>query len=55
VKDDVEMAIQAAQAMASMARQDVAIMPDLSTKLLKDAEQAPLEIIRYNKGERNET
>jgi len=51
VKDDVEIAIQSAVTMAERSGRDVAIMPDLSIKLLKDVSETPLEIIRYSKGE----
>lgn len=45
--DDCKVAIQAAESMASRFREDVAIMPDLAVVLLRDAQQTPLEIIRY--------
>jgi hypothetical protein len=51
MKDDVEIAIQSAVTMAERSGRDVALMPDLSIKFLKDADQDPLEIIRYSKGE----
>lgn len=54
MKDDVEIAIQSAVTMAERSRRDVAIMPDLSTRFLKDADGTVLEIIRYSKGERDE-
>ena len=54
MKDDVEIAIQSAVTMAERSGRDVAIMSDLSTRFLKDAEGTVLEIIRYSKGERDE-
>jgi len=51
VKEDIEIAIQSAVTMAERTGRDVAIMPDLSVRLLKDATETPLEIIRYSKGE----
>jgi len=54
VKDDIEIAIQSAVTMAEITGRDVAIMPDLSTRFLRDAEGTVLEIIRYSKGERDE-
>ena len=47
MKNDAQLALEAAESMAKRMKQDVAIMMDLSTKLLKDAKEPPLEIIRY--------
>lgn len=47
MKNDAQLALEAAESMAKRLEQDVAIMMDLSTKLLKDADETPLEIIRY--------
>ena len=47
MKNDAQLALEAAESMAKRMKQDVAIMMDLSTKLLKDVDETPLEIIRY--------
>ena len=47
MKNDAQLAVEAAESMAKRMKQDVAIMMDLSTKLLKDVDETPLEIIRY--------
>ena len=47
----MEIAIQSAVTMAERSGRDVAIMPDLSVRLLRDVTETPLEIIRYSKGE----
>ena len=47
MKNDAQLALEAAESMAKRLEQDVAIMMDLSTKLLKDVDETPLEIIRY--------
>lgn len=51
MKDDIEIAIQSAVTMAERTKRDVAIMPDLSVRILGDVSETPLEIIRYSKGE----
>ena len=47
MKNDAQLALEAAESMAQRMKQDVAIMMDLSAKLLKDVQEPPLEIIRY--------
>ena len=47
MKNDAQLALEAAESMAKRTRQDVAIMSDYRTVLLKDANEPPLEIIRY--------
>ncbi len=47
MKNDAQLALEAAESMAKRLQQDVAIMMDLSTKPLKDVDETPLEIIRY--------
>ena len=47
MKNDAQLALEAAESMAKRLEEDVAIMMDLSTKLLKDVKEPPLEIIRY--------
>ena len=47
MKNDAELALEAAESMAKRLEEDVAIMMDLSTKPLKDIDEKPLEIIRY--------
>tara|TARA_R100000655_G_scaffold77899_1_gene117231 strand:+ start:251 stop:430 length:180 start_codon:yes stop_codon:yes gene_type:complete len=47
MKNDAQLAVEAAESMAKRLEEDVAIMMDLSTKPLKDADETPLEIIRY--------
>jgi hypothetical protein len=47
MKNDAQLALEAAESMAKRLEQDVAIMMDLSTKLLKDVDETPLEIVRY--------
>ena len=47
MKNDAQLALEAAESMAKRLQQDVAIMMDLSTRPLKDVEEPPLEIIRY--------
>jgi hypothetical protein len=47
MKNDAQLAIKAAESMAQRMKQDVAIMMGLSTTLLKDVQEPPLEIIRY--------
>ncbi len=47
MKNDAQLAVEAAESMAKRLEQDIAIMMDLSTKPLKDVEETPLEIIRY--------
>ncbi len=44
--EDVRIALQAATKMAERWGEDVAIMGDLSVRLLKDADKTPLEIVR---------
>ena len=44
--EDVKIALQAATQMAERLGKDVAIMGDLSVRLLKDTDEAPLEIVR---------
>ena len=44
--EDVRIALQAATKMAERLGKDVAIMGDLSVRLLKDTDEAPLEIVR---------
>ncbi len=44
--EDVEIALQAATQMAERFGEDVAIMGDLSVRLLKDTDKTPLEIVR---------
>ena len=40
MKNDAQLALEAAESMTKRMKQDVAIMMDLSTKLLKDAKAA---------------
>jgi len=47
MKNDAQLAVEAAESMAKRVKQDVAIMSDYRTILLKDAKEPPLEIIRY--------
>ena len=47
MKNDAQLAVEAAESMAKRLEEDVAIMMDLSTKPLKEAQETPLEIIRY--------
>ena len=47
MKNDAQMALEAAESMAKRLEEDVAIMMDLSTKPLKDIDETPLEVIRY--------
>ena len=47
MKHDAQLALEAAESMAKTMREDVAIMMDLSVKLLKHTLEEPLEIIRY--------
>ena len=47
MKNDAQLALEAAESMAKRLEEDVAIMMDLSTKPLKDVDETPLEIIRY--------
>ena len=47
MKNDAQLAVEAAESMAKRLEEDVAIMMDLSTKPLKDVDETPLEIIRY--------
>ena len=47
MKNDAQLAVEAAESMAKRLEEDVAIMIDLSTKPLKDVDETPLEIIRY--------
>jgi len=47
MKNDAQLALEAAESMAKRLEEDVAIMMDFSTKPLKDVEEPPLEIIRY--------
>ena len=49
MKNDAQLALEAAESMAKRVKQDVAIMSDYRTVLLKDAKEPPLEIIRYRK------
>jgi len=49
MKNDAQLAIEAAESMAKRLEQDIAIMMDLSTKPLKDVDETPLEIVRYLK------
>ena len=49
MKNDAQLAIEAAESMAKLLEQDIAIMMDLSTKPLKDVDETPLEIVRYLK------
>jgi hypothetical protein len=44
--EDVKIALQAASQMAERWGKDVAIMSDLSVRLLKDTDETPLEIVR---------
>lgn len=44
--EDVKIALQAANQMAERWGKDVAIMSDLSVRLLKHADETPLEIVR---------
>ena len=44
--EDVRIALQAATKMAERLGEDVAIMGDLSVRLLKDTDETPLEIVR---------
>jgi len=45
--DDCAVAMAAAQSMATRFQQDVVILADLSVRLLRDCDEPPLEIIRY--------
>jgi hypothetical protein len=47
MKNDAQLALEAAVSMAKRLEEDVAIMMDLSTKPLKDIDETPLVIIRY--------
>ena len=47
MKNDAQLAVEAAESMAKRLEEDVAIMMDLSTKPLRDVDETPLEIIRY--------
>tara|TARA_A100001391_G_scaffold197324_1_gene177271 strand:+ start:341 stop:520 length:180 start_codon:yes stop_codon:yes gene_type:complete len=47
MKNDAQLALEAAESMAKRLEEDVAIMMDLSTKPLRDVDETPLEIIRY--------
>ena len=47
MKNDAQLALEAAESMAKRLEEDVAIMMDMSTKPLKDVDETPLEIIRY--------
>ena len=47
MKNDAQLAVEAAESMAKRLEEDVAIMMDLSTKPLKAVDEKPLEIIRY--------
>ncbi len=49
MKNDAQLAVEAAESMAKRLEQDIAIMMDLSTKPLKDVDETPLEIVRYLK------
>ena len=49
MKNDAQLAVEAAVSMAKRLEEDVAIMMDLSTKPLKDVDETPLEIVRYLK------
>ena len=49
MKNDAQLALEAAESMARRLEEDVAIMMDLSTKPLKDIDETPLEIIRFPK------
>ena len=49
MRNDAQLAVEAAESMAKRLEQDVAIMMDLSTKPLKDVDEQPLEIVRYLK------
>lgn len=49
MRNDAQLAVEAAESMAKRLEQDVAIMMDLSTKPLKDVDEPPLEIVRYLK------
>lgn len=44
--EDARIALQAATQMAERWGEDMAIMPDLSVKLLKETDTPPLEIVR---------
>ena len=47
MKNDAQLAVEAAESMAKRLEEDVAIMMALSTKPLTDIDEKPLEIIRY--------
>ena len=46
--EDCRLAVAAAEAMAERFKQDVVILPDLRTLLLRDCDEPPIEIIRYS-------
>tara|TARA_R110001592_G_C13122902_1_gene745929 strand:- start:324 stop:623 length:300 start_codon:yes stop_codon:yes gene_type:complete len=46
IVDDACIAVQAATAMANRIQEPVAVLQDLSTKPLKDADQTVLEVVR---------